>query len=94
MGLSHLFSIILRVLSDLRLVSACAAVLLYVNFVFYVARYRKKKTFRKKPFIRVQSGAASSSSSSGTGAHTDTASEKTSNENSASDSGSSSPASE
>lgn len=87
MGISHLFSIILRVVSDLRLVLSCVAVLLYVNFVFYVARYRRKKKFRKKPFIRINTGAASSSSSGG-GAQTDTAStegEKISGEDSVSD---------
>ena len=88
MGLSHLFSIILRVVSDLRLVLACVAVLLYVNFVFYVARYHKKKKFRKKPLIRVQAGSASSSGADAggtSGANADSAkegSEKSTDENS------------
>ena len=88
MGLSHLFSIILRVVSDLRLVLACVAVLLYVNFVFYVARYRKKKKFREKPLIRVQAGSASSSGADAggtSGTNVDSAkegSEKSTDENS------------
>lgn len=87
MGISHLFSIILRVVSDLRLVLSCVAVLLYVNFVFYVARYHKKKKFRKKPLIRINTGAASASAAGG-GAQADTANtegEKTSGEDSAPD---------
>ena len=87
MGISHLFSIILRVVSDLRLVLSCVAVLLYVNFVFYVARYHKKKKFRKKPLIRINAGAAPASAAGG-GTQADTAStegEKTSGEDSVSD---------
>ena len=38
-----LFSILHRVISDYRVIAAFAAVLIYLNFVFYVARYQKRK---------------------------------------------------
>ena len=38
-----LFSILHRVISDYRVIAAFAAVLIYLNFVFYVARYKKRK---------------------------------------------------
>lgn len=60
MDISRIMFVARKVLSDIRLVGACAAVLIYVNFVFYVARYRKKKSAsHKKHLVHVQSDAQS-----------------------------------
>jgi len=47
------FAIILGVISDVRLLAACIIVLLYLNFVFYVARYKERnKTPRRRVIVR------------------------------------------
>lgn len=55
--LSLLF-ILRRVISDYRVIAAFAAVLLYLNFVFYVARYKKKKGGgSKKRLVKIKTSA-------------------------------------
>ncbi len=63
MDISRIMFVARKVLSDIRLIGACAAVLIYVNFVFYVARYRKKKSAsHKKSLVHIQSDSQNAAS--------------------------------
>lgn len=63
MDISRIMFVARKVLSDIRLIGACAAVLVYVNFVFYVARYRKKKSAsHKKSLVHIQSDSQNAAS--------------------------------
>ena len=43
-----LLSVLRRVISDYRIIAAFAAVLIYLNFIFYVARYKRRKSSRTR----------------------------------------------
>lgn len=74
-----LFSILHRVISDHRVIAAFAAVLIYLNFVFYVARYKKRKSGgSKKRLVKIKTAApaptpAPASETTETGSGTDEA---------------------
>ncbi|MGI5174543.1 hypothetical protein H0R92_13210 [Treponema sp. OMZ 840] len=65
MGSLAAFSVIVRVISDFRLIIACITVLIYINFIFYVARYKKKPRIQRKRFIQVKAAAEQKNTASG-----------------------------
>ncbi|WP_428771016.1 hypothetical protein V1L52_04000 [Treponema sp. HNW] len=52
-----LFSILRSVITDYRVIAAFVTVLLYLNFIFYVVRYKKKKGGSKKRLVKIKAAA-------------------------------------
>ncbi len=64
MGFSDVFTVVKELLFDWRVLAAFIVVLLYLNFVFYVSKYRKKQNYKPKRIVK-QNDAASAAQTSG-----------------------------
>ncbi len=58
MGFSDVFSVVKELFLDWRLIAAFVVVFLYLNFVFYVSRYKKKATPKPKRIVKQQEAPA------------------------------------
>lgn len=64
MDFSKVFDIFKMLIADWRIVAIFVLVLLYLNFIFYIARYHKKKRRLAKRVIRRANPPAAASASS------------------------------
>ncbi len=64
MSFSDVFNVVLSLILDWRLIVAFVVVILYLNFVFYVSRYKKKEAFKPKRVVLKRSNSASTASES------------------------------
>ncbi len=52
MTFSDVFDIVKVIVLDWRLIVAFVIVILYLNFIFYVSKYRKKKAFKPSRVVK------------------------------------------
>ncbi len=65
MTFSDVFSVVIELIQDWRLIAAFVVVFLYLNFVFYVSKYKKKQGFKPKRIIRKKEPAEAAPAASG-----------------------------
>ncbi len=52
MNINEIIPVVLKILTDIRVIGICIFVLLYVNFVFFVCRYKKNNKPKGSKKIR------------------------------------------
>ena len=48
MNFSEIFDIVKQLISDWRIITAFVIVFLYLNFIFYVSRYRRRPAIKRQ----------------------------------------------
>ncbi len=55
MTFSDIFGVVKELVVDWRLITTFIVVFLYLNFVFYVSKYKKKQNFKPKRVVKQSS---------------------------------------